>query len=474
MKKFWKMMLCGGLAGAMLLTGLGCGRGEENPPADGEVAGEIKVWGINPICVPGYEQTLEMDENNTNARYTKWLIDSFREQYPNVKVKLESAGWELELNKNIMTAIAAGTQPDSMATATYTPLLARYGHLSELKLDEEIEADLVDTLDDFCFHQNRRYAIPVTQECFQIAINKGLLKKAGILDANGAPTASYKALNPLAPATWEDLLTVATAVKTWAGTQSGDDKKAGGFLMCTTSADSHVRALAFMASAGGDFADNYGNVYLDSPENIKAYEYCRKLWKQTPADNDSAASLATLNAMFYDGLAAYSFLNPETVEPIVQSGGYALKEEDVAYCALPQFAGSKIKGNVSTGGILFAVLDKSKNQAAAKAFVEHLLSFEAQKKIFDIIGRIPVRKSVLEAIREENSAWYQLGKNGIDPFLDNTYQFNKGIPVLENNASLCWDAWNGMWQNVVLTDESIPTLVQKCAQRWTNYLAEED
>lgn len=473
MKKGLKLLLCALLIVSALAMSFGCG--DETPSGgDGEISGELKVWGINPICVPGYEQTLEMDPNNTNARYTKWLIDSFNEKYPNVTISLETAGWELELNKNIMTAIGAGTQPGAMATATYTPLLARYGHLAELTISEEIENDLIDTLDDFCFHQGKRYAVPVTQQCFQLAINKAVLRKAGILDANDQPTAAYADLNPLAPATWEDLLEICTAIKTWAGTQTGTNADIGGFLMCTTSMDSHVRALAFMAAAGGDFADNYGNVYLDSPENVKAYEFCRKLWKVGPADNDGAHDLASLNTMFYDGLAAYYFLDPETITPIVASGGYDLKAEDVAYAPLPQFEGSEFKSNVSTGGILFAVLAEGKNTAAAKAFVEHLLSYEAQKNIFDIIGRIPVRKSVLEDIQEENSDWYQMNKNGLDPFLDETYVFNKGIPVFENNSSLCWDAWNGMWQDICLTDKNISDLVKNCAQDWTRYLAEED
>lgn len=474
MRKIFKKLLCGVLAASAVALCAGCETRPTSGGGDGEISGELKVWGINPICVPGYDQMLEMDPGNTNAKYTKWLIESFEEKYPDVEISLETAGWELELNKNIMTAIAAGTQPDTMATATYTPLLARYGHLAELTLPEDIEEDLVTTLDDFCFHQGTRYAVPITQQCFQIAINKDVLRKAGILNDDDTPTTAYADLNPLAPETWEDLLEICQAIKTWANGQSGDNNDIGGFLMCTTSADSHVRALAIMAAAGGDFADNYGNVYLDSPENIKAYEFCRKLWQTTPYGNDGAHDLASLNAMFYDGLAAYYFLDPETITPIVQSGGYALKEEDVAYCELPQFEGSSFKSNVSTGGILFAVLAEGDNVPAAKAFVEHLLSYEAQKNVFDIIGRIPVRKSVLRDIQEENSEWYQIGKNGLDPFLDDSYVINKGIPVFENNSSLCWDAWNGMWQDVCLTNENITDLVRECAQDWVRYLAEED
>ena len=477
MKKFIKVAFCCFLSVSLFFGATACSR-QSNPSdggSEGTLSGTLHVWGINPVCIPGYEQTLEVDPANTNGLYTKWLIDSFKEEYPDIDVRIETAGWELELNKNIMTAIAAGTQPDAMATATYTPLLARYGHLAELNLSDETETDLVTNLDDFCFHQGKRYAVPVTQQLFNLSINMGVLRKAGILNADNTVASAWESYNPLAPKTWEDLLVISQAIKSWAATQSGDDKNIGGFLMCSTAADSHIRALAVMATAGGDFADNYGNVYLNSTENVKAYTYMRNLWKSTPNGNGSATSLAALNAMFYSGLAAYGFMDAETVIPMVKNGGYPnCKLEDMIWSELPCFEGSTLKGNVSIGGILFGVLDESDNQAAAKKFIEHLLSYDAQKNVFDIIGRLPVRKSVLQAIKDENSENYQLQKSIVDPFLDDSYTINKGIPTLENNSSLCWDTWNGMWQKVLTTDEDIPTLLRNCSQKWENYLAEED
>ncbi|MBQ9481878.1 MAG: extracellular solute-binding protein [Clostridia bacterium] len=478
MNKLFKKIICATMAASLTAFCAGCSgktTSDGGDIADGEVSGKLKVWGINPICITGYEQVLEVDPTNSNGLYTKWLMESFKEKYPNVTVSVETAGWELELNKNIMTAIGAHTQPDALATATYTPILSRYGHLAILNIDEEIESDLITALDDFCIHQGKRYAVPVVNGCIQLCVNKAVLRKAGIIDAEGNVVAEYEKFHPLAPETMEDMLEVSKVIKAWAKKQSGDAAKTGGFLMCTTNADSHIRALMFMAAAGGDFADNYGNVYLNSPENIKAYEYCRELYKYTTDGADGANTQADLNSLFYNGLAAYFITDPEIVYPIARSGGYAgFNEEDLGWMSVPVFEGVGIKASVDVGCILFAVMQQGKNTAAAKAFVNHLLSYEAQKKEFEIIGRTPVRKSVLRDIKEENSDWYQKNKNSIDAFLDETVTVNKGIPTLENNSSLCWDAWNAMWKDVCWTDKDIPTLVKNCAQKWTNYLAEED
>ena len=59
------------------------------------------------------------------------------------------------------------------------------------------------------------------------------------------------------------------------------------------------------------------------------------------------------------------------------------------------------------------------------------------------------------------------------PFVKLNYKIGKGIPTLENNTSLCWDAWNGMWNKVVTTDEDIATLVRECHNKWVGYLADE-
>ena len=474
MNKFVKKLLCGAMAATMLFGASACGNTNNNNSVGDDGSGVLRVWGINPISQPGYDQILEVDPENPTGLYSKWLIESFEEANPNIDIQLETAGWELDLNKNIMTAIAAGTQPDTMATATYTPLLSRYGHLAKLELAEELETDIVTNMDDFCFHQGKRYAVPVTQQLFGLAINKGILRKAGILNSDNTVAEAWVEYSPLAPKTWEDFLVICNAVKTWAKGQSGENKDIGGFLFCPTSADSHIHALAIMASAGGDCADNYGEVYLNSPENVKAYEYMRELWKTTPEGNKSASSLGVIFSMFYEGKAAYSFMHPEAISYTVSNGAYPnCKMEDLVWCELPKFEGLEKKGNVTVGGILYAVLADGNNEVAAKKFIEHILSFEAQKKIFDIIGRVPVRKSVLKAIQEENTDWYKLNSYQVDPFLDESYEINKGIPVFENNTSLCWDAWNGMWQKVFTTDDDISTLLKNCHNKWVGYLAEE-
>ena len=134
MNKFVKKLLCGAMASTLLLGAVACnGSGNKTSVGD-DGSGVLRVWGINPFCLPGYQQTLEISPTEPTALYTKYLVESFEEANPTIKIQLETAGWELDLNKNIMTAIAAGTQPDVMATATYTPLLSRYGHLKEIKL----------------------------------------------------------------------------------------------------------------------------------------------------------------------------------------------------------------------------------------------------------------------------------------------------------------------------------------------------
>ena len=453
--KNWKRLVCILCLCAMMLTLCACA--EEGEQNNGEV--ELRVWCVNPI-VPNYEETLEQQPEHPQALYTKWLVESFEAANPGVTVKLEYGGWETELNKNLASAIAAGTQPDVTCGGSYHPLYVRYGHFAELDLGE-YEGNIVSNTDNISFFRDTRYSVPIFTSTLGLVINQGVLRKAGILDENNQVVEQWKEYNPLQPETWEDLLYICQYIKDYFSKSSNpDDHYIGGILMDDVAGSSHVRALAIMRTAGGEIADDYGNFYLNSEANEKAFSMMRELGKTAPKGSYSVTTEGALFDLFYKGLAAY------TVEGIdvpltISTGAYPdTKAEDLLVVSLPTFAENGVKSNVVCGSMHMSVLKKSKNQEMGQKFIQYILSDESQMKLFEMCYRSPARQDLYAVLEEENSQTYQLLKAYCDMLSGEEYVFEGTIPCFENNPSKIWELWHSFMDRVYVSDTPIAELMK--------------
>ena len=114
-------------------------------------------------------------------------------------------------------------------------------------------------------------------------------------------------------------------------------------------------------------------------------------------------------------------------------------------------------GNIYCGNVLFGITNASENKAAAQAFLEYLTSKEVQSWFYELDGRLPVSKTLLESDEiltvhpNVNSYIAQLNAGG----------FSGGLPCFTKNANDIWNLWGTFYSNVLTSSENIKTLADK-------------
>jgi ABC-type glycerol-3-phosphate transport system substrate-binding protein len=99
---------------------------------------------------------------------------------------------------------------------------------------------------------------------------------------------------------------------------------------------------------------------------------------------------------------------------------------------------------------MFAAPTDALHPELAKEWLELLLSDEVQAQVFPVLGRLPVRRSVLETLRlEVDEATIVF----IDELL-NTDTINI-LPQWENNPSETWAIYNDMLEAVLTSNRPI-------------------
>lgn len=108
-------------------------------PSDGGVSAaqqEVIVWWGSGVDL---EEKLEQNPDNTDAQWAKWLIETFEERFPDIKVVSEDHGWDEPLRTGLLTAIAGGNPPDVTIGEAFVYEFAR---LCAFKAGEINQTDL--------------------------------------------------------------------------------------------------------------------------------------------------------------------------------------------------------------------------------------------------------------------------------------------------------------------------------------------
>ena len=216
-----------------------------------------------------------------------------------------------------------------------------------------------------------------------------------------------------------------------------------------------------MRSAGADYMDG-DNFDLDSPENIKAYNYLRELYKTIP-ENSLSDSQDTQFKKFYNNDIAYLI---EDAAPIIQAkNSNAASADQLISVELPTFEEDGVKSNVIVGSVFYSVMNSSKNQELGEKFIRHMLKEEYQYGYLQTEYRVPVLKSVLssETIETEEFHW-SIMESFLKPFQDDTYSFESGIPSFSINSDRIWREWVAFYEDVLKEAASVEDVEKLAAE----------
>jgi ABC-type glycerol-3-phosphate transport system substrate-binding protein len=483
----------------------GSGGADDGGAPGGEAPGKatINVWVVAPVLY-NYNNVLKLNPNDKQALLTKWIIERFKELHPETTVNLQNKGWGDNLNRELATGLnlKGASAPDIVVGEQYLRTFIDSDSFIPLDLDTELKDDIITQARKVVDKDGKFYAVPIVSGVYGLNINLAALRSVGILDANNAVRDSWRTamapyiaqaasadasytvspaaeINPLAPATWEDLLAICYYIRAYydravtvdGNTYAGSDGVSrGGMVMTKAATDSHWQSLPYMRTAGGDFVDATGTVTVGSDANKLAFGMMRRL--SAAAGTSAIASADTnMDIQFYRGYGAYQIQGAELVTRAYNYSQY-IDEDDVLAVELPVFSSVNLQTNTMVGSVFMSINKNKQSQSAHSVnFIKFLLSDEVQLKFMSMDGRIPVKKSLLKGgqIKEQNNY------AKIKPFIDmySNWDFDGMLYGFPNNASQVWTAWN-IFVNKLFNPAEDLNAALATAQTDMRYYAERD
>ncbi len=286
-----------------------------------------------------------VDEYATKMKET---VDKFAEEN-NVEVDYVNVAAS-DMKQKLMAAIEAGTAPDLIVGDN--TLVGQFGSMNQL-------ADVTDVVDSIDFTDSAKeigkfgdtqYMVPQAFTAPGMYIRKDKWEAAGF-DM---------------PTTWEELKTQAETVN-----DPANGFYALGFAMGASGggdAEGFVRTI--ILDWGGQTVDENGNVTVNSPETVSAFEFIKSLYDEGLISQDAVTGDDSWNNQAYLAGTAGVICNSGSVIASLKSDNPDLlaNTQVIAYPAGPE-------GTYTLGGSnVFGIIASGANVDTAKEFVKYYFS----------------------------------------------------------------------------------------------------
>lgn len=366
-----------------------------------------------------------------------YITKTFQERHPELEIVITDQGWDEALRQNLQNAILMGRPPDVVIGENYFRAFAAKGDL--LPLDDIIEKykdDLIPATYVGAVYKGLPYAIPMFTGIFAFERNCSVIEAAG-LNCDQPP--QY----------WDDLLSEAAIISnTGAGSYFGYSLQGPG----GTAVGSAFRIAVYQAQLGAlPCTDETCTIpKFDDPKVIPVYEMLRELVKYTPPGLIDNTNEGQVYEALFRGVSAYQIAGSWHVGWAKTAGCTTCR-----YSPIPVARGGKT-ANLLVGNALYGAPSKGRHPELAKEWLELLLSAEAQTRVFTTLGRLPVRRSVLNEIRQtvdDSTATF------IDELLNNSEIVL--LPQWEANPRQVWAIYNDLLTAVLKTDRPIPEIMDE-------------
>ena len=407
---------------AALAATSGLVRGTSARQTAAELSGELLMWAYPLI---GQEEDGQMWET---------LVSGFNEQHPDVKITVELQPWDRRVEK-LLTAMAAGIGPDVWyINIEDIPNHAKHGRLVALDdaFTAEDKADFFQASLDAMSWDGTLWAAPILVAIYASFYNKNIFDQAGVAEF---------------PATWDDMRAAAPKFK-----------DAGYYLTEFETGDPQAFFYPLVWQAGGEpFVD--GEPTFNSPEAVTALEFVLELFngEYAPQSVTAAEGIAITERPIGLGEVALAL-------PAYGSGDIQLLvdawDEGVLQISPPP----KNVAQVSTGGVGgYAVSTQSKNQDAAKAWVQYITNPEGATLINTVSGYLPPRQSVGD-IHADDPVLSPLGA---------TLPFMKAFPSVIGGRQILTDALAPEIEAAILGDKTAQEALDAAVARAKEIITEQ-
>ncbi|MEE4425147.1 extracellular solute-binding protein [Streptomyces bugieae] len=220
----------------MTLTLTGCGGGS----GDGDVT--LK------LIAADYGDS----EANSSQHYWDQLARAFEKKNPGIKVDVEVDSWT-KVDKHVEDLVKEGKAPDLAQIGAYADYAAK-GKLysADQLLSIPVQADFTPSLAEAGEYHRVQYGMPFGASTRRLFYNKKLFAQAGITSP---------------PKTWDDIAHDAALLKAHGVKMP--------YALPLGPEETQAETLMWMLSGGGSYTDTIGKYQINSPENIKTFNWLK-------------------------------------------------------------------------------------------------------------------------------------------------------------------------------------------------------
>ncbi|MFG2135357.1 extracellular solute-binding protein [Streptomyces sp. NPDC048650] len=341
----------------MILTLTGCGSGAD----DGDVT--LK------LIAADYGDS----GSHSTQRYWDELTGDFEKKHPGIKVDVDVYSWT-DVDKKVEDLVEAGKAPDMAQIGAYADYAAHNKlYSADQLLSIPTQADFTPALADAGEYNRVQYGMPFGASTRRLFYNKKLFAEAGITDP---------------PTTWADIAHDAQLLKNH-GVKTP-------FALPLGSEETQAETLMWMLSGGGNYTDSIGKYTIDSPENVKTFEWVQKnlvgkgLTGTEPAKVDRADAFQG----FADGDVGMLNGHPTLMKQA------AAKGIDYGTTELPGING-KAKATMGVADWMMAFKQNGHRSQVGK-FLDFVYSDKNMLKFSGSYGLLPVTASASQAMMADD------------------------------------------------------------------------
>ncbi|MFF4606885.1 extracellular solute-binding protein [Streptomyces sp. NPDC001339] len=230
------LSLAAAIATTMTLTLTGCGSGS----GDGDVTLKLVAaeYGDSPA--------------NSSQRYWDQLTRAFEKKNPGIKIDVEVYSWK-DVDKKVEELVKSGHAPDLAQIGAYADYAAKDQLYSvDQLLSISTQGDFTPALAETGEYRRVQFGMPFGASTRRLFYNKKLFAEAGVK----AP-----------PQTWSDIARDAQLLK--------DKGVQMPYAVPLGPEETQAETLIWMLSGGSSYTDTIGKYRIDSPENVKTFEWLK-------------------------------------------------------------------------------------------------------------------------------------------------------------------------------------------------------
>jgi sn-glycerol 3-phosphate transport system substrate-binding protein len=307
-----------------------------------------------------------------NGEAVKKIVDDFNHSQKEVKVNASFQGDYYANHAKVLSAIAAGNQPDvTQIEVASMASFADKGALEDLTpylsgKNGTDQKDFVPGLLGNSYWNNKLYGIPFNRSTPLLYINKDKLKAAG-LDQNG-------------PKTWDELRTYSQKLS-----------KKGQEWGFSTPIDIWFYEAMVFENGGKILSQDGKQALVNTPQGIAPITY----WKNMIAEG----SMKMPPGAKYDAWEAADndFINGKVAMIFDSTGSLNMLLDKAKFNVGTAFLPKKDSYGVAAGGANLVMLAKSQKKDAAWKFIKYMTDKEQTIKVSEQTGYMPVRQSAIDS-----------------------------------------------------------------------------